>query len=167
MNSSIITYADIARHANEWAETRSVLVGGCFDILHYGHVVFLQNAKDNGEKLIVALESDEFIKNIKHRTPVHSQQERAFILSALKMIDYVILLPLFDDEGGYQDLVDRVRPHIIAVTEGDASLAKKEAMASRIGGSLVIATPLLSTFSTTNILHHEDIHRSRDTTVCD
>lgn len=163
MKSSIITYADIARHAPEWAGKRSVLVGGCFDVIHYGHVVFLQQAKEKGDILIVALESDDFIKKAKHRTPVHSQAERAFVLTAMKMIDYVILLPLFDDEAAYSDLVDNVHPSVIAVTAGDQALDKKKKQAARIGGDLLVVTPLLSTFSTTNILKNENFHSSRST----
>ena len=54
-----------------------VLVGGCFDILHFGHLMFLKNAKEEGKVLVVLLESDEFIKKFKHREPVHKQNERA------------------------------------------------------------------------------------------
>ena len=63
-----------------------VLVGGCFDILHLGHVVFLEKAKKEGDVLVVLLESDEKVRFLKGKgRPVHTQSERAEILSALKV----------------------------------------------------------------------------------
>ena len=165
MKSMIITYADIERYTNEWKGKKTVLVGGCFDVWHVGHVTFLQKAKEAGEILIIALEPDAFIKESKHRNPVHSQAERAYILSALKMVDCVILLPHFQDEEGYSKLVEKVKPAIIAVTEGDRALEKKRAHAISVGAELLQVTPLLSTFSTTNILHYENIHSTRGATT--
>lgn len=159
MKSGIITYSDIERFSKTWADKHAVLVGGCFDVLHFGHVVFLEKAKAAGDVLIIALESDAYIKKVKKRQAVHSQAERAYILSSLKMIDYVILLPLFEDDTGYHKLVEKVKPQVIAVTEGDAAFDKKKRQAERIGGELVVVTPLLSTFSTTNILNHEHFYR--------
>lgn len=162
MKSQIITYADIKLHKKKWEGKRTVLVGGCFDVLHYGHVTFLQKAKAQGDTLIIALESDAFIKHAKHREPVHRQEERAYILSALKMVDYVILLPLFSDEAGYNRLVLDIKPSVIAVTEGDTALEKKRIHAEQVGAIISVVTPLLSTFSTTSILHYENFHRSGD-----
>ena len=69
---------------------KRVLVGGCFDILHFGHATFLQKAREAGDVLIILLESDEFIVQIKKKKPVHIQQQRAEILSALGYVDYVV-----------------------------------------------------------------------------
>lgn len=159
MKSTIITYTDIEPRSFEWQNKKSVLVGGCFDVLHFGHITFLQKAKEAGDTLIVALESDSFIIDTKKRKPVHSQEERAYILTALKMIDYVILLPRFTKDADYNTLVGKVKPAIIAVTAGDPAISKKRDFATRIKASVVEVTPLLSTFSTTNILNYENFHR--------
>jgi len=92
-----------------------VLVGGCFDLIHLGHVRFLKAAKNQGDILIVALESDEFIRKRKKREPFHNQLERAEILSSLKMVDLVILLPFFNSYNDYLKLVKVVKPDIIAI----------------------------------------------------
>lgn len=160
MKSSVIAYTDIEPRPNEWKNKKIVLVGGCFDVLHFGHITFLQKAKESGDILIVALESDAFIIDTKKRKPIHSQEERAFILTALKMIDYVILLPRFTKDADYNALVGKVKPAIIAVTEGDPAINKKREFADRIQATLVEVTPLLSTFSTTNILNYENFHRN-------
>ena len=71
-----------------------VLVGGCFDVLHIGHVKFLRQAKSFGDYLIVLLESDANIKKLKGSTrPIHNQKERKEVLEALKFVDKVIILP--------------------------------------------------------------------------
>ena len=65
-----------------------ILVGGCFDILHTGHIKFLKSAKELGGKLLVALESDESVKRSKgEKRPVNNQKERANILSNLPSVD--------------------------------------------------------------------------------
>ena len=78
-----------------------VLVGGCFDILHIGHIRFLKAARKQGDSLVVALESDEFIRLQKRREPFHTQAERAEILAALRSVDTVILLPLLSTDEDY------------------------------------------------------------------
>ena len=71
-----------------------VLVGGCFDILHIGHVRFLQQAKKTADVLMVFLENDSKVKQIKgENRPFFNQRERACMLVSLISVDYVVLLP--------------------------------------------------------------------------
>src|SRR3989344_2564471 len=97
---------------------KKVLVGGCFDLLHYGHIVFLNEAKKHGDSLVVALESDENVRRLKgeHR-PIHTQKERKTMLEALSAVDEVIPLPPMTTDREYADLVTRLRPHVIVVTQ--------------------------------------------------
>jgi cytidyltransferase-like protein len=134
------------------AASKKVLVGGCFDILHYGHFVFLQHARTLGDHLSVILESDEHILHHKHRPPVHTQAQRCTILSHLRIVDEVIPIPFFTTFDEYLSLVQRIHPHIIAVTAGDPQLANKKAQAEQIGAVVKIVTPLLTGFSTTEIM---------------
>ena len=98
-------------------KVKVVLVGGCFDILHYGHISFLEKAKSLGDCLIVALESDENVKKLKGPgRPIHTQKQRAGMLKELKCVDEVILLPPIPD---YERLVQKIEPDIIAITQGD------------------------------------------------
>ena len=77
----------------------TVLAGGCFDVLHPGHIVFLEKAKKAGDYLVVLLESDKKIRKLKGKgRPVHSQKERAEILSALKSVDSVVCLPYMEND---------------------------------------------------------------------
>jgi rfaE bifunctional protein nucleotidyltransferase chain/domain len=121
------------------SDTKTVLVGGCFDLLHYGHIVFLKKAKSFGDKLIVALEADENVRKMKGPTrPIHNQNQRALMLETLKVVDQIIKLPPMLKDQDYADLVKRVKPNVIAVTEGDPSLSKKTSHAQNVGAKIEI-----------------------------
>ncbi len=128
-----------------------ILVGGCFDLLHFGHISFLESAKALGTYLIVALESDANVRYAKGSSrPIHTQKQRKQMLSALSFIDEVIELPLMKTDSEYNDLVSRIRPNIIAVTQGDPIKDKKEKQAIAIGASLV-EIPKIHTPSTSQL----------------
>lgn len=130
-----------------------VLVGGCFDVLHFGHIKFLEKSKKEGDVLIIALESNKNIKRLKGGgRPIHSQEMRAEMLSALKTVDYIVCLPLMENDNDYLELVKRIKPNIIAVTAGDPKLKNKKGQASKAGSRLKIVTHRLSTPSTKEII---------------
>ena len=130
-----------------------VLAGGCFDVLHFGHIKFLEKAKKEGDVLIVALESNKNIKRLKGRErPIHSQEMRAEMLSALETVDYIVCLPLMENNNDYLELVKRIKPNIIAVTAGDPQLENKKKQAKIVGAKVKIVSPLLKTLSTKEIL---------------
>ncbi len=128
-----------------------VLVGGCFDLLHYGHITFLTQAKKLGDWLIVALESD---KNVRQRKgdsrPIHSQTQRKAMLEAVSCIDQVLLLPLMNDDKDYDALVKKIQPAVIAITEGDPYIEQKKAQADRVGAR-VVEVPKIHTPSTSQL----------------
>ena len=80
-----------------------VLVGGCFDILHKGHIAFLEKAKGYGEVLIVILESDETLKHIKgEKRPINNQKKRAENLAGLKAVSFVLRIPHLSNNQDYR-----------------------------------------------------------------
>lgn len=130
-----------------------VVVGGCFDLLHLGHIIFLQQAKAKGEILLVLLESDQTIKKLKGAMrPIHSQDVRAQILSELKSVDYVLKIPSFTSDKEYDELITRLNPSIIATTEGDEFAFHKKRQAQKIGAKLLYVTPPISDHSTSRII---------------
>ena len=125
-----------------------VLVGGCFDILHYGHICFLKESKKLGDHLVVFLESDENTRKLKGpKRPIHSQEQRSEILKSLSFIDEVISLPPLPD---YRKLTKGINPQIIAVTQGDSMLKEKKEHAKKVGAKVVVI-PEIKTKSTTQI----------------
>jgi FAD synthetase len=120
-----------------------VLVGGCFDLLHYGHIKFLKEAKKLGDFLIVALESDENTKKLKGKgRPIHTQSQRAEILEALKFVDKVLYLPEMKSDSDYWKVIKAVSPSVIAVTEGDPNINKKKLHAKKVGAKIVQIPPV-------------------------
>ena len=73
-----------------------VSTNGCFDILHVGHVRYLQKSKEQGDILVVCLNSDSSVKRLKGESrPINSEMERAEVLAALGCVDYVVI---FDED---------------------------------------------------------------------
>lgn len=90
--------------------SKIVFTNGCFDILHSGHVSYLQKAKALGEILVVGLNSDRSVRALKgNERPINSQEDRAFLLASLECVDYVII---FDELTPYE-LIKEISPQIL------------------------------------------------------
>ena len=100
--------AEISRSAKADGKT-VVFTNGCFDILHIGHVRYLQDARALGDVLVVGLNSDESVKRLKGpERPVVNELDRAEILAALECVDYLSIFP----EDTPIELLEAVRPSI-------------------------------------------------------
>ncbi len=140
-----------------------VLAGGCFDILHLGHVTFLEKAKKLGKNLVILLESDENIKKLKGKNrPINSQINRAKMLTKLKMVDYVIMLPELKNNQDYTDLIKKISPKIIAVSGQDEKLDNKKQQAKLVGAKIVEVTKRLKKYSTSEIIRFKALEPSSD-----
>lgn len=134
-----------------------VLAGGCFDILHPGHIVFLEKAKKAGDILIVLLESDQNVKKLKgNNRPFHSQKMRAKVLSALEAVDYVLNLPHITSKQIYDQAVNSIKPDIIAITRGYANIDYHKRAAKMTGAKLRYVTNMIGEYSTSRILGYKD-----------
>ena len=92
-----------------------VFTNGCFDILHVGHVKYLEIAKSYGDVLILGLNSDSSVRKLKGPTrPINTQDDRAYILASLESVDYVVI---FEEETPYE-LIKLIKPHVL-VKGGD------------------------------------------------
>jgi FAD synthetase len=129
-----------------------VLVGGCFDVLHHGHIQFLEKAKAQSGFLVVALESDEMIVRHKKRSPLHTQEQRAFNIASLQCVDGVLLLPIMNGFDDYNGLVQDVRPSVIAITGNDPQRINKLRQAEGIGARLVSVVDRMNAFSSSQII---------------
>lgn len=133
------------------AGKRIVLVGGCFDIIHLGHILFLQKAKAQADILMVMLESDENIKHAKgNDRPYNTQEERAKVLHELRSVDYVILLDKMNDNTAYDTLVKMIQPAIIATTAGDPFDSHKKRQAAMIGCEVTYVIQRIQSHSTSS-----------------
>lgn len=132
-----------------------VLAGGCFDIIHIGHIEFLKNAKKSGDILILLLESDESIKNLKgEKRPINNQKNRSKILSSIEYVDYIIPLPKIYKTQDYNNLVLKLKPNIIAITSGDPNLKNKKLQAKSVNGKIKVVLKKMPDHSTTRLLDY-------------
>jgi len=93
---------------------RVVFTNGCFDIIHAGHVSYLKEAKGLGDVLVIGLNSDSSVSKIKPGRPVVPERQRAAVLAALEMVDYVTL---FNEDTPYE-LIKALGPDVL-VKGGD------------------------------------------------
>ena len=111
------TWAEIAIIVKELKATskKIVFTNGCFDIIHAGHVEYLQEAAELGDVLIIGLNSDNSVKRLKGKSrPINSQIDRAKVLSGLIAVDYIII---FEEDTPYM-LIDHIKPDML-VKGGD------------------------------------------------
>ncbi|MBI2025967.1 MAG: adenylyltransferase/cytidyltransferase family protein [Candidatus Levybacteria bacterium] len=129
-----------------------VLSGGCFDILHIGHIKFLQNAKKQGDFLFILLESDESVRKLKgNKRPINSQSDRAQILASISFVDFVILLDKVKTDNEYDDLVQNLSPDIIAVTQSDQQTIHAKRQAKKINARVITVMGKIEDQSTTRL----------------
>lgn len=127
-----------------------ILVGGCFDLIHPGHITFLSEAKKLGDILVVLLESDEAILNLKKKL-FHNQRDRELILQSLRMVDIVIPLHGILKDQDYYTIVKKIKPDIIAITENDRQISNKMRQAKEIGAEVKIVTKRILGYSSTDL----------------
>lgn len=126
-----------------------VFTNGCFDILHVGHVRYLQAARELGDYLILGLNSDESVRRLKGSTrPINGQDDRAEVLSALSSIDYVVIF----EEQTAERLVREIQPSIY-VKGGDYHIKDlpEATIVASYGGKTVLV-PEVPGKSTSNII---------------
>lgn len=128
---------------------RIVFTNGCFDLLHVGHVKYLQKARSLGDLLVLGLNSDASIRRLKGpKRPLIGEEERAHLMAALKCIDFVVIF----DEDTPLELIGVVKPHIL-VKGGDYTpegVVGKDLVES-YGGRVAII-PFVDGKSTTNVI---------------
>ena len=111
------TWTEIAIIVKDLKTTgkKIVFTNGCFDIIHAGHVEYLQEAAKLGDILIIGLNSDSSVKRLKGKNrPINSQIDRAKVLSGLETVSYIVI---FEDDTPYK-LIDHIKPDVL-VKGGD------------------------------------------------
>jgi len=133
----------------EWGGKRIVFTNGCFDLLHAGHVRYLEQAKSLGDVLVVGVNGDASVKRLKGpKRPILPLEERMELLSALAFVDYVTPF----DELTPLELITLLKPHVL-VKGGDwtrEAIVGKEVV-ERLGGKVVVI-PFSEGKSTSNLI---------------
>lgn len=148
---SIKTRDEIAKISEELQKQgkKIVFTNGCFDIIHKGHVLYLDEARKLGDILIVGLNSDQSVKRLKGKTrPVNSEKDRAIVLNALSSVDHV---SIFEEDTPYE-LIKAIQPDVL-VKGGDWKI--EEIVGSDIviqKGGDVFSLNFYDGYSTTKII---------------
>lgn len=122
-----------------------VFTNGCFDILHRGHVEYLQKAKGLGDLLVLGLNSDSSVKRLKGESrPINNEKDRAIILSALECVDYIIIF--YEDTP--LELIKNLKPDIL-VKGGDYKI---ENVVGREYAKETVLIDFVDGYSTTKII---------------
>lgn len=151
MKSSILSLNEFLKIREQLKKENRKLVftNGCFDILHAGHVDYLSKARAQGDAMVVALNSDDSVRRIKGpKRPVVNQEERAFIISNLKAVDYVIVF----EEDTPHEVIKAIVPDIL-VKGADwkiENIVGRDIVES--SGGKVITIDFVNDQSTTNII---------------
>jgi len=128
-----------------------VFTSGCFDLVHPGHTRYLQQARDLGDALVIALNSDASVRELKGPSrPINDQTDRAEVLRALRSVDAVVVF----DEQRTTRLIEAIQPHIFS-KGGDyteESINPEELAALRSVGAAIRILPIVDGKSTTNTL---------------
>jgi len=126
-----------------------VFTNGCFDILHVGHVRYLTQARKLGDILLVGLNTDRSVRTIKgEKRPIVSENERAEVLSALEVVDYVVLF----DEPDPLRLITALKPTILVK---GADWSKDKIIGRNVveqSGGKVVRVPLVPGSSSTGVI---------------
>ena len=133
------------------AGRRLVLTNGCFDLLHTGHVRYLQQARALGDALLVAVNSDRSVRELKGPTrPLNSEQDRAEVLAAVRCVDHVTIF----DELRVTEVIQKLKPAIYA-KGGDYTIdtldaSERESLSACVAEVKIL--PLVPARSTTRLI---------------
>jgi len=148
-NSKIFSINELKEVLSKKKNQKVIFTNGCFDILHRGHVSYLQNARSLGDFLIVGVNSDRSVSRLKGPTrPIQNEDDRLFILAGLECVDAVVLF----EEDTPIHLIEQLLPNIL-VKGGDYVI--EEIVGYEVvmkNGGLVTTLPFVEGKSTSNIV---------------
>ena len=140
--------ADFVKKLHQSGKT-VVVTNGCFDILHVGHVRYLQQTKSFADYSMVLLNSDKSVRSIKGPTrPINNELDRAEVLCALSCVDYVVLF----DEDSPRNLLDEIKPDVYTKGADYTMETLPEADIMRKNGTRVEFIKFVEGKSTTNVI---------------
>jgi len=149
--TKIKSLEDALQTVNHWkAEGKTIVfTNGCFDILHIGHVDYLEKARAQGDRLVLGLNTDASVQRIKGNTrPIVNESARSRVIAALSFVDMVVLF----DESTPKRLIEAIKPDILV--KGDDYTVENIVGADFViaNGGKVQTIPLVRGFSTSAII---------------
>lgn len=151
----IVTINEIVVLRNKFSSSEKViLTTGVFDGLHIEHERFLKKAKACGNILIVGIESDKRVRELKGKErPLNSQKKRAAAIALLDWVDYAFIMPTnLGTRRGREQLIKNLKPDVYAISANTPFKAEKDRIMKKFGGKLKVVHPYNPEISTTKML---------------
>lgn len=149
-SDKILTKEQASERLADWKKQgKVVFTNGCFDIIHLGHVDYLEKARKLGQKLVVGLNTDASVQRLKGKTrPITDQTSRARVMASLEFVDAVILF----DEDTPLELISYLKPDILV--KGNDYTVENIVGADVVmkNGGTVETVPLVNGYSTSNVI---------------
>ncbi|MFQ6677071.1 MAG: D-glycero-beta-D-manno-heptose 1-phosphate adenylyltransferase [Fidelibacterota bacterium] len=145
------SWEEAKKYVESWKSAGETIVftNGCFDLLHRGHVEYLEETKSLGDKLILALNSDQSVQKLKGNSrPILHQDDRAVILDGLKAVDLVVI---FDQETP-TEIIECLLPDILAKGGDYTADQVMGADVVKAHGGKVVIIPFRPSFSSSDII---------------
>lgn len=149
-NPKILTIAEMRAERDRLvaAGKKLVFTNGCFDILHRGHVTYLTFARNQGDALVVAVNTDASVKaNKGDDRPINSEEDRALVLASLRAVDYVVLFGDPEPKG----IIAQILPQVLVKGKDWAHYVSGREVVEANGGRVVLAD-MVEGRSTTSVI---------------
>lgn len=159
-SDKIVARMDMPRVREQLREARKTLVftNGAFDILHAGHVSYLNFARAQGDALVVGLNSDASVKRYKgDKRPVNPEQDRALVLAGLECVDYVVVF----DEDEPKELIGEIIPDVLVKGADWAHYVSGRDVVEAHGGKVVLADMVAGRSTSNAIQRILDVYREK------
>lgn len=147
--TKILTLSELLKVLHNLQNKKVVFTNGCFDILHPGHIMYLQKAAECGDVLIVGVNSDDSVRRLKGSTrPVNKEADRLAVLAGLQSVRYLVIF----DENTPENLIRLIKPDVLVKgADYEEKFIVGAEYVKSYGGEVVLI-PILEGYSTTNII---------------
>lgn len=152
MQAKIFDWDEFRKMREVWdfLNKKVVFTNGCFDIIHYGHIEYLSKAADEGDILVIGLNTDESVTRLKGEgRPINDQNARALTLAALKFVDAVVL---FEEDTPYE-LIKLAHPDVLVKGSDYTEDTIVGADIVKENGGKIVTVDLVKGYSTTNTIN--------------
>lgn len=149
ISAKIVPRSFFEENALNLHQQKLVFTNGCFDVLHFGHVHYLLEARRLGDLLVIGLNSDASVRRLKGESrPINGEKERAFVLAAMEFVDFVVVF----EEDTPEELIKVVKPDVL-VKGGDYQIENiVGADFVMQNGGAVTTIPFVEGFSSSHII---------------
>ena len=138
-DKKIVKYSQLAKLGEHYKSLgkKVIFTSGCYDLIHFGHVMHFNYCKTRGDILVVSVGNDQTLRDLKGPTrPLVQEELRIRMIAAFEIVDHVVL----SEESGIMDhskLVNLLKPDLYIVTTSDRHMAEKQALVDGFGGKLI------------------------------